>query len=168
MRLWARFRDYYRQLSAREQLLLAVGLIVVIVLGGYLGIVQPLIDRETRVANELSDKRALHAWLVDASREAKALTAAGNSTGGATAPAAPSAVEESLRANGLEKTVVRMEPTADGIDIELKQAPLNAVINWVAVAEATLGYVATSATLTRGEEAGTTDAKLHLSPETGS
>lgn len=167
-RLWERFRAYYSQLSGREQVLLAAAALVIVVVGGYLGIVQPLIDRETRVAAELSDKRALRDWLVGAAREARALSQSGTAGSGPVAPASPSVVQQSLRDHQLDASVVRMEPTPDGIDIELKKAPLNLLIGWVTVAETSLGYVATSATLVRGEEPGTTDAKLHLAPGTSS
>ena len=164
-RLWERFRDYFRQLSTREQILVAGAVLFVVVVGGYLGIVQPIFDRQTRVASQLAGTRALHAWLLGAAREADAMKGAGTSTA-TVGPASPSAVQQSLREHTLDTAVTRMEPTADGIDIDLKQAPLNLLIGWVTFAEGNLGYVATDADIMRGAQPGTADAKLHLAPGT--
>lgn len=161
-----RFRDYYRQLSLREQMLLILAALVLVVVGGYVGLVQPLLDRRAAATSQLAERRDLYAWMMQAAREARQFgPAAAAGAAGTIAPATPAAIEQSLRGRGLSPMVVRLEPTPDGIDIDLKAAPLNAVVAWIAEAEGALGYDASDADLVRGPEPGTADVRLRLAPK---
>lgn len=160
----ARFRDYYRQLSLREQLLLVLAAVILVAVGGYIGVVQPLIDRRTAATAELAGRRELHAWMVEAAARARQLGPAVSGAAMTMEAATPAAIEQSLRGRGLSAMVVRLEPTPEGIDIDLRGAPLDATVAWIAEAERALGYGLDEADLVRAEAAGTADVRLRLAP----
>ena len=154
--LLAPYYKWYETLSRREQTLVDVGIVVVLFVIVYAFLVQPAWNyREDNVAAH-GTERAGFLWMqVHAEDVATVQASAESSAGGAKL----SVVSNSARVHNI--TLTRLQPNTSGINIEIKTAGFNNLIEWLLKLEKNHGFRTVEARFNR-LEAGNVSSQIRI------
>jgi general secretion pathway protein M len=126
-------KDWYENLEAREQIVILVGAVVVVIALLYSLVWVPIDKGHAQVANSVSNWERSLAEL----RPLRSLAASGNQSGVSaavnTGQQAPIIiVDQTLRSRGLEQYRRRSQPTtANGIRVEFENVAFDELILWL-------------------------------------
>jgi general secretion pathway protein M len=157
-----RLRLHWDQLQARERRVLAAGAAAVLVMAVYVLAWEPLVDGRARLQGEVTEQRALLAWMEQSAREVQALR-------GSRTPQRNSGqslmavVDRTARAQGLGTALERVQPDGErAVRVWLKQAPFDQSLRWLDQLITAQGLRVTGLVVERGSEAGKVDARITL------
>ncbi|MFZ4687904.1 MAG: type II secretion system protein GspM [Polymorphobacter sp.] len=146
--MMALIRPWWRDRSGREQWLVAIMAVLLVVVGAWLGVIRPLeaarARAETRLAAAAEGLGAVRTMTADIrQREARATPA--------TALPMLERIETAVRSAGL--TTQRLESSGDGrVMVDVSAVRPTAMLGWIAAQEAQ-GVVVERATITRNTDA---------------
>lgn len=152
-------KDWFDNLSERDQKVVKYGGLVVVVLV-LLGIIVPL-NRNIAMARErLAHKQADLQFIQDAAPQIAAAGPAGNT---ADAESLVVLIDSSARESGLGKSLSSSQPTGDkGLRIRLDKVAFDALVAWLARLSQQHGVRVDSAEIETAGEAGLVNAGLVL------
>ncbi|CAI8202492.1 MAG: Type II secretion system protein M [Glaciecola sp. HTCC2999] len=121
-------RNWFTQLAPREQILLKIGSVILIIGGFYWLIWAPMnesIERETKL---LAQQQALSTWVVQ--QQAKVLQFRRQGPGKATLKGSlVQAVNQTARASNINLT--RMQPSNDEVQVWIDEVGFNTLMTWL-------------------------------------
>lgn len=153
-------RAWFASLSAREQLIVRIGAVVVVVLV-LLGLILPLNRNIAQARQRVTAKQADLAFIQSVTPQlASAGPASGSSAGGASLVVL---IDSSARESGLGKALSSSQPTGDGgLRIRLDRAAFDGMVAWVARLSQQHGVRVESAEIESAGEPGLVNAGLVL------
>jgi general secretion pathway protein M len=155
-------RAWFESLAPREQRMVAIGSVVVVVLLIWGLVIAPLGSATDATRSRVESKRSLLSFIQAASGE---LAAAGDM------PVQPDlsaeslvvVVDRSLRQAGLGRSLTRNQPMGeDGIRLRLENAQFDVLARWLADIHARSGMAIESAAFDRSQDTGLVNASLVL------
>jgi general secretion pathway protein M len=153
-------RAWYANLSAREQLIVRIGAVVVVVLV-LLGVILPLNRNIAQARQRVAAKQADLAFIQSVTPQlASAGPASGDPAGGASLVVL---IDSSARESGLGKSLSSSQPTGDGgLRIRLDRATFDGMVAWLARLSQQHGVRVESAEIESAGEPGLVNAGLVL------
>jgi len=155
-------RHYWEQLQVRERRIVLAGAVVLLLMGLYVLVWEPLVDGRARLAREVAEQRALLGWMEQSAREVQALR-------GSSAPRRNSGqslmavVDRTARAEGLADVLERVQPDGEkAVRVWLSQAPFDQSLRWLDKLMASQGVRVTGLVVERGDVAGKADLRITL------
>lgn len=147
--------------SGRERLLLAVLCLVVLPLGLWTALLQPMQDRRLAARSDLAEALILQQWVNDRAHESQRLILAGS--GADTPPIGIAGLEQSLIEAGLREDISELTRRGDR-DIELRFDAVGFVDlgDWLSRVSLSWGYEISSFRIERGDKAGVVAASFSL------
>ncbi|MDP5030407.1 type II secretion system protein M [Paraglaciecola sp.] len=121
-------KAYYTQLSEREQRLVLISGILLVVAVFYWGIWSPLSQSVERGQAALNSQQELLLWVQKNANRAKQLQ---GSVGQNTTFTGSLAQEVNQSASRLNITISRMQPQGDELQVWVEQVPFNDVLSWL-------------------------------------
>lgn len=157
--------QYWSQLRRREQMLLASAGVVIGLLLIYLLVWEPQRERSDELKQLVKQQQALHAWMVNAAAEAKALQGQASSGGKISAgQSLLGVIDQTAKRGGLGSAVKRVEP--DGSTrarVWLEAAKFDDVLRWLHTVQKRYSITVDSAIIDRGPSPGLVTARLVFS-----
>lgn len=120
--------------TARERWMLAGLALLVLVIGGYLGVIEPLLKQRQRVQAEVAREQELSVWLTNKRAELARLETLprGHNRVPPDAPSDVAALEASIKAAGLDDALTLLAPQASGqIEVAFKDLSYLAFMAWM-------------------------------------
>lgn len=119
---------WWTGISVREQRLMIVCSVLLLVAGVYWGLLQPMTQRAEQVQHRITSEKQLLGWV---QQKADRITELRGSGGQATTTLPLNqAVSSSVRQFGIE--LIRMQPREDELQVWIKPVPFNSLLNWLA------------------------------------
>lgn len=147
-----------RSLTERERRVLLIGGVIALVLF-FLAVVWPLDHGVARLERSVQKKQADLAWMRSVAPE---LAAAGPAPSASGEPLIV-LVNESARQAGLQDALTATAPSGNGgLRVQMRKAPFDALIGWLARLHQQYGIRVQSATVSRAATEGLVDASLVL------
>ena len=160
-KLLSQLKVWYGGLQEREQRMVAAGAVILAVLLLVGGILLPLQSAVSAAVKRTERRREDLAWMREnapeiASRGATLL----NDTG-----EAPVVIVDRLaRERGLGTALRGTAPSGNGVRVQLKAAPFDTLITWLAALDESYGLAIDSITVDRAEKPGIVDANITFAP----
>ena len=153
-------RAWFASLSAREQLIVRIGAVVVVVLV-LLGLILPLNRNIAQARQRVTAKQADLAFIQSVTpRLASAGPASGSSAGGASLVVL---IDSSARESGLGKSLSSSQPTGEnGLRVRFERVAFDGLVAWLARLAQSHGVSVESAEIEFAGEAGLVNAGLVL------
>ncbi|ROR29562.1 type II secretion system protein GspM [Inmirania thermothiophila] len=153
-------RSWLAERTPRERAFLALGAAAAAALVFHLAVWAPLGKARAAAAHRLALRAQTLARMEAMAAEIRALRARTPAHDG---EALLPAVERSAREAGLGAHVTRLRPEGEtAVEVELADAPFDALVSWLATLEARHGLVAARLGVGRGEAPGRVSARLRL------
>ncbi len=156
---------WWATLQPRERKMLGFGLITLVVMGGYLFLVEPFIEQNARLATRITAQKELKRHLEKVAAEARSLRA---NTRGAR-PDGPgretllAIISKTSRKNGIKDAMKRITPEgSDKARIWLEEVPFDQLISWVLAINSRYGISVESINVSAEDRPGLVRAKLTL------
>lgn len=155
-------KQYWDRLQARERRVLLVGAVALVLLILYAVVWEPLVDGRARLAREVTEQRALLAWMEQSAREVQVLR--GNQASqGLGGQSLMSVVDRTARAEGLGEVLERVQPDGEkAVRVWLTQAPFDQSLRWLDKLTTIQGVRITGLVVERGETPGKADLRITL------
>lgn len=129
-----KLKGVFLQLSAREQRLVLISAVFVILAIFYWGIWSPLNTSLERSQNSVKNQQELLVWVQqNANRAVQLRSSTGNK--GSFSGSLPQVVNQS--ASRMKIAISRMQPQGDELQVWIDQAPFNDVLSWLQSLEKT-------------------------------
>ncbi len=150
----------WREISAREQLLIAVAVVVTLVTVVYLGLWKPVHKHLDYLRTAAPEARTQLAWM----RNQRSLVSSIKRQH-RTSPATDilSIIESSITTHGLNDQVSQLEPVEpNGARLKFKDANFNAITKWISVLGRQHGITINTANFDKSNKTGLVAARLVL------
>ncbi|WP_018175219.1 MULTISPECIES: type II secretion system protein GspM [unclassified Thioalkalivibrio] len=164
-------KAFWNNLRNREQRLLLVGGLILLIAAGFLGVTEPLLDSREQSRERLAEARAELAWMqANASAAADAASRdRGPDQADQRSPVEGGSliahVDASARASGLGEHLARARPSETGVNVHLEAVPYSALMRWLGELELEDGVVPGRIMLERVADPGRVNAELFLTSE---
>ncbi|MCW8093277.1 type II secretion system protein M [Alteromonas sp. ASW11-130] len=142
--------DKYRALTEREQMLVAISGVVMVIAILYWGIFAPLNTGIEREQTRLSSQQKLLEWVSERANRAQQLRQAAGS-GNQFRGSLPQAVNSTT--NRFKIAISRMQPQGEELQVWVDQAPFNDVLSWLQAMES-MGIVILNADIAEADASG--------------
>lgn len=142
--------EKYRALTEREQRLVQLSAIVVIIAIFYFAIWSPLTTSIERQRALLDSQQELLVWVKDSARRAQQLRRS-QGAGTAFSGSLPQAVNRTTAQHNI--AIARMQPQGEEIQVWVDQAPFNDVLEWLQSMEQ-IGIIILQADMTEADSEG--------------
>ncbi|MGF1725848.1 type II secretion system protein M [Photobacterium nomapromontoriensis] len=139
-------------LNSREQRLVLVGGISLLIAGLYWGIWQPLAHSADNAERRLQSERQLLGWVTTKADEITALRGTTGSTGSVSDKGLNQVINETTRRFRIE--LIRMQPRSEAVQVWVKPLPFNTLINWLAFLRDEHGIDAQFLDISKTDQAG--------------
>ncbi len=157
---------WWATLQAREKKMLGFGFIALVVMGGYLFLIEPFMDQSALLTTRVAAQKNLKAHLERVALEAKSLRS--NASGaiklsGSGRDTLLAVVSKSSRKNGIKEAMKRITPEGSNkARIWLEDASFDQMIAWVMTINGTYGINVENINVSATDEPGLVRAKLTL------
>lgn len=142
--------EKFKGLTEREQRLVLVSAVVVIIAIFYFAIWSPLNQSLAQQQQLRENQQALLVWVQESAARAKQLRRT-SSTSGSLSGSLPQAVNRTTARHDIE--ISRMQPQGDELQVWVDQAPFNNVLAWLKTMES-MGVVILQADIAEADAAG--------------
>lgn len=154
-------KAWFESLQQREQLLVSVAAIVIVICGFYVFVYEPIIDGHAEADRRVASKLRM---IADADR---VLAERGGQSVTTVASGAPDSltlvIANTANTNGLGSAYRSSSPTAnDGIRVNFENAAFDDLVRWLGVLANAHGLTVDSARITDRRESGRVDASFTL------
>jgi len=157
---------WWATLQDREKKMLGFGVIALVVMGGYLFLVEPFIEQQDLLTTRVVAQKNLKTHLEGVAQEAKSLRA--NASGekklsGSGKETLLAVVSKTSRQNGIKDAMKRITPEgSDKARIWLEGASFDQMISWVMAINKSYGIKVENINVSAEDEPGQVRAKLTL------
>jgi general secretion pathway protein M len=156
-------KDWYLSLSERDRKFLIIGGGLAILLLGYFLLWDPLSTAVDRQSTQLKAKQDTQQQMQQWAEEARKLRAMNPGRVDTSNRSLISLVDEKIRATGMKSGLDRMEPEGqDQVRLSLKNSQFDLIIDLLGQLQQQYGINVESASITPGDQPGTSNAKLNL------
>lgn len=153
--------ERYRELQARERVMVAVGAVVVALTLVYLVLWEPFANARSRQQIALADERALAERLETIGATVQKARASGVAAIQGQDQSLLTLVDQQGKSPDLGKPPARLQPEGDNeVKVWFEDVPFDALVRWMAVLETRFGVQITGAELERRAGAGLVNARL--------
>jgi general secretion pathway protein M len=156
-----KLRAWYSGLQQREQRVVAVGAVALVLLVLVMGVLLPLHSAVTTARERNDEKREDLAWMQANAAEVRA---AGNAVAGNTGEAPVVLVDRVGREAGLTDALRGTQPSGAGVRVQLEAAPFDTLIAWLATLDERYGFAVESITVDRAARPGVVNANITFTP----
>jgi general secretion pathway protein M len=153
--------QYWHNLQARDQRVLLLGAVVVLLLLIYSLVIEPFGQELERLEQAVEDNGQLLAWMESSATRVRALRgngAAKRGSGGSLL----SLVDASAKQNGLGGALKQVKPEGNGVRLRFEQAGFDDMVRWLGRLGAEQGVGVTTLTLERLPTSGQVNATVVL------
>ncbi|MCF6354436.1 MAG: type II secretion system protein M [Candidatus Polarisedimenticolaceae bacterium] len=157
---------WWATLQAREKKMLGFGFIALVVMGGYLFLIEPFMDQSTLLTTRVAAQKNLKTHLERVALEAKSLR---SNAGGAIKLSGSgrdtllAVISKTSRKNGIKEAMKRITPEGSGkARIWLEDASFDQMIAWLMIINGTYGINVENINVSAADEPGLVRAKLTL------
>lgn len=150
-------RAWYAGLQQREQRVVAIGGVVLVILILVLGILLPLQSAVSSAVKSNATKREDLAWM---QVHASEIRAAGGQLPATTGEAPVVLVDRVGREAGLAASLRGTQPNGTGVRVQLEAAPFDVLITWLATLDERYGLAIESITVDRAARPGVVNASI--------
>ena len=159
-KLYQSLTIWFKALSLREQRLVIIGSLLVLLGGLYWGGVKPLIERADKAQAKITSEKQLLSWVTDKANEIQRLRASAGS--GVSNLPINQAVSSSVSRFNIE--LIRMQPRGDQFQVWIAPMPFNKFMSWLAFLQEDYGIGVVFLDLEKGEKEGVIEVnRLQLS-----
>ena len=159
-------KKWWATLQDREKKTVVLGAIALVVMGGYLFVVDPFMEHRDLLTTRVAAQKSLKIHLERVALEAKSLRSnatATQSLSGSGKETLLAVVSKTSRKNGIKESMKRITPEGSGkARIWLEDAPFDQMISWVMAVNGTYGINVESINVSASDEPGQVRAKLTL------
>jgi general secretion pathway protein M len=155
-----KLRTWYAGLQPREQRMVAVGGVCVVVLILLFGILMPLQSAVSSAVRSNETKREDLAWM---RVNAPEIRASGGQLPADTGEAPVVLVDRVGREAGLGSALRGTQPNGTGVRVQLEAAPFDTLVSWLATLDERYGLAIESITVDRTAQPGTVNASITFS-----
>lgn len=159
-------REWWQQLSSRDQRVALIGGTVALVLLYVLAVRLPAGDAVARLERQVQGQRALVSWMQQARHEIRTLRDGGDgdaSRSGSGDQAVFAVAEENLEAAELSRFVRRVEPARDGgARLVFENVSFDTLVGWLTDLRNDHGLIAARLRVESTDTTGRVDARLIL------
>ncbi|PKF51404.1 type II secretion system protein M [Enterovibrio nigricans] len=120
---------YWQHLSRREQRLLTVAMVALVLASLYWGVISPLQARAELAKQQLANEKSLLTWVNSKGAEIEALRSVSGSGGQVSALPLNQSVTSSVKRFNLE--ILRLQPQREELQVWLKPMPFNSLLRWL-------------------------------------
>lgn len=153
-------KAWYLGLAPRERLLVGGAAVLVVLLLGYLLVIEPLQQRRAVLERGVVAQRELLAWMRDAVMPLRGNPTSPSDSRGQSLFAV---VDRSARATVLAGALQRVQPEGQGnVRVWFDDAPFDDLVRWIAALQREHGITVNTLSVERADEAGLVDARLTL------
>ena len=153
--------ERYRELQARERLIVATGAVVVLITLIYLVLWEPFANARARQAAALADERALAERLETIGVSVQKARASGIGAVQGSGQSLLTLIDQQGKSPELGKAPTRLQPEGDNeVKIWFEDVPFDALVRWMATLESRYGVQIAGAELERRTGAGLVNARL--------
>lgn len=159
-------RAWWDNLAAREQRIVAVAGLALLLALVFLFVIEPGLERRNALTSQLQDMVNEQAWMEAQAPavRARARAAPTGSQAARTGGSALGVVDVSARAAGLGSALRRVRPQESAVEAELENAAYADLVRWLATLESRHGLRIVSLGIDRGSEPGRVNAQLRIEP----
>jgi general secretion pathway protein M len=142
--------NWWSSISPREQKLVMIGSVLLLLGMVYWGLVQPMAERASNAAARIQSEKQLLSWVEDKADEIVSLRKAG----GKSASSLPlnQAVSSTTKRFGIE--LVRVQARSEELQVWISPVEFNKFVDWVAFLQETHGVSVVFLDLDKGEQPG--------------
>ncbi len=157
---------WWATLQAREKKMLGFGFIALVVMGGYLFLIEPFMEQRALLTTRVAAQKNLKAHLERVAAEAESLRS--NASGaiklsGSGKDTLLAVVSKTSRKNGIKEAMKRITPEGSSkARIWLEDASFDQMITWVMAINGTYGINVENINVSAGDKPGEVRAKLTL------
>jgi general secretion pathway protein M len=155
--LLARLKSWYQGLQPREQRMVSIGAVSLVLLVLFGGILLPLQSATSAAVRHVVTQRDDLEWM---QKNAPEIEAAGPLPSGDEHEPAVVIVDRVGRQSGLGDALRGTQPSPNGVRVQLEGAPFDTLITWVATLDARYGLALDSITIDRGTRPGLVNANV--------
>lgn len=163
-------KDWFNGLDSREQLMVGVAAVVVVLFLLYLLVWAPLDNGHETLKTKVAAQRETVVWMEQSAQTLQQLKRTrGPGARGLGGKSLLAMADSTARSNGLGPALRRVEPEGSrNVRVWLENAPFDQVVKWLGTLHTTYGISTDSASLERvAETAGRVNARLSLqAPDT--
>ncbi len=123
--------EYWSGLQPREQRVLGVGGVVLVLTLIYALIIDPVSSELTRLRTGVAAQQEELSWMRQAAAEVKSLMGSAPSTTGKSGQSAMSAIDAAARKYGLGKALKQLSPNGGKVRVRLEGAGFDAMLQWL-------------------------------------
>jgi general secretion pathway protein M len=152
-----KLQDWYAGLQEREQKLVSVGAVALVVLVLIFGILMPMRAALSKAQESYEAKRADLAWMRGNAAEVRA---GANQVPADTGEAPVVLVDRVAREAGLGEALRGTQPSSTGARVQLEGASFDAMVQWVATLDQRYGFAVDSITVDRAGKPGLVNASI--------
>lgn len=156
-------REWFDSLAPRERLMVVFGAVVVGILLFWSLVMAPLGNSVAQMTDRVEAKRDLIVWMQQVAPRLKSAGPGGDATADGGEGSLVVLIDRTARSAGLGSALTRNQPVGeDGIRVQLRDASFDAMTRWLMQLRTGSGLALDSASIERGEAAGTVNASLVL------
>lgn len=157
------WRQRWRSLAPREQRALALGVVALALILGYLLLWDPLAQSRETWRIRAAAAQADLAWMRTVAPQVQAARASQPALAAADGRSLLARVDASARDAGLGAVLLRVEPVSAGqVRVQFQRAGFDALMRWLETLAAQYGTRVTELSATRSDGVGLVDARLSL------
>jgi len=157
---------WWATLQLREKKILAFGAIALVLMGGYLFVVEPFVEQKEQLTTRVAAQKKLKFHLEKVALEAKSLrTNAGDAKklSGSGKDTLLAVVSKTSRQNGIKESMKRITPEGSKkARIWFEEASFDQLVSWVASISRSYAITVENISITAEDEPGQVRAKLTL------
>ena len=159
-------KAYWQALEPRQQRLIGVLVVVMVLALGYVGLWEPMVHSRDSQREEVAYHQATLAWLNSIESELLALKAVGSTEQMPSDRSLLSLADQTARAAGLAGVLSRIEPVnSDQVNVWLDGASFETVMSWLSELSVTWGVRVAELNVNRAQGEGAVDVRVNLTIE---
>lgn len=157
-------KDWWLSLQAREQLIISVSAVALLVALLYLLAWEPVANKRAQLRNSVAAQQETLTWMRQASTQIKqARTQGPGNRVSDRNRSLISVVDSSTKRAKLRKPIQRMDPEGqDGVKLWVEDADFDALIRWLGDLQRQYGAIVSRATFSKQETGGRVNSRLSL------
>lgn len=142
-------KTWWQQLNQREQQLISLMSVIVIIFGVYQFIWQPMNDNIAKTQTKIKRQSTLLTWVVENTQRYTLAKSQGMSKA---TDSLSSIVNRTSKIKGID--INRMQPQGDDLQVWIEEIPFNQLLEWLTMLSQDYGLKVTNIDLTKNEQQG--------------
>jgi len=149
---------YWNNLQPREQLIVAFASVTLLLLIIYLSIIEPHINNKEQLRRSVQIQQEDLQWMRETALQFNGQKSHKGGLG--SGQSLMSAVDQSVRKQGLSSAIKKIQPEGKRVRIQFEQVAFDRMISWLSQVEQQLGLRVEGVVVERQEQAGAVNARV--------